>query len=282
MRLEHPIFHTPLEVEIELTPHATPKNYANYPGGESLPAELEVWQVQSGAFPQDLDVGLVSDPYGFGDSPDAEWISSGINSKGPFSVALGRHGNYFLWGFSGDPTQMTESGRRAFLNSVVYVSRFGGRPPLVTRVAPGRETGLLYAKLAEQHGQEADAKDWLPGLFPESVRQRTELDPKRLELYYRTNFGILRPAENGLEADPDLNAAQVPNNSEDFFVRMRQRLAADAEDEIALRLLDRYVGVAAVRTVAGLDAWLAETAGRRFFSDVGGYRWFVAPPQDSR
>jgi hypothetical protein len=52
---------------------------------------MKVWKVQNKSFPE-IDPGLVFDPYGFGDSPDAEAISSGLNSKGPDAVALGSSG----------------------------------------------------------------------------------------------------------------------------------------------------------------------------------------------
>src|SRR5262245_20140999 len=107
MRLDHPIFQG---VELDRDEVATPKSYANYPEGKDLPAKMPVWRVQRGKLAAEVDYGIVSDPYGFEDSPDAEFISSGVNSKGPGSVALGRHASLFLWGFAGDPTQMTESG----------------------------------------------------------------------------------------------------------------------------------------------------------------------------
>src|SRR5262252_9350531 len=101
MRLNHPIFHDPLEPKIELTEIATPETYHNWPDGRALGAKMQAWKVHDGEFPK-IDVGMVSDPYGFEDTPDAEWISSGVNSKGPNSVALGRVGNFFHWGFFGD------------------------------------------------------------------------------------------------------------------------------------------------------------------------------------
>lgn len=36
---------------------------------------------------------------GFEDSPEAEVISSGVCAKSLDAVAIGRHGNFFHWGF---------------------------------------------------------------------------------------------------------------------------------------------------------------------------------------
>ena len=99
MRLEHPIFHGPLVTGVQFTKVETPEAYRTYPDGRNLPDKIATWRVQGGKSAKTVDVGLVADPLGFEDSPDAEWISSGINSKGPRSVALGRHGNMFLWAF---------------------------------------------------------------------------------------------------------------------------------------------------------------------------------------
>src|SRR5688572_10713795 len=98
MRLEHPVFKGPLDAKIELEDHEVPAGYRDYPGSKELGKTFKTWKVQTGKFPDEIDVGLVSGPWGFEDSPDGEAISSGINSKGPTSVALGRHGNWFLWG----------------------------------------------------------------------------------------------------------------------------------------------------------------------------------------
>src|SRR5215510_10998627 len=145
MRLDHAIFQGPLRPQIELGSLATPASYRHYASGAALPAKLETWKVQDGELGKSVDYGLVSDPIGFEDSPDAEWISGGVNSKGPNSMAIGRHGNWFLWGFAGDPTQMTPSARAVFLNSIVWMKQFDRHPPLQsldrTR-QQGRESAL--------------------------------------------------------------------------------------------------------------------------------------------
>ena len=134
----HEVFQTPLKVNLQFEDHAVPANYRHYPGGDKLGQTIKVWKVQTKKFPE-IDPGLVSDPYGFGDSPDAEVISSGLNSKGPDSVALGRHGNFFLWGFSASPTDMTPEARKCFINAVCYIKKFDGQKPLVRKKASGRE-----------------------------------------------------------------------------------------------------------------------------------------------
>src|SRR5262245_58337623 len=142
MRLEHPIFNGPLAASLDWEEIDTPKEYAEWPDGKDLPKKTKVWRVHGGEFPKSVDVGLVSDPYGFEDSPDAEWISSGENSKGPRAMTIGRQGNFFLWGFAGDPTQMTESARRVFVNAIVYMKGFDGQSPITPRKVWARDWQL--------------------------------------------------------------------------------------------------------------------------------------------
>src|SRR3954453_8200140 len=134
----HEIFQKPYKVDLKLEDRPTPDNYRSWPGGEKLGPTIKVWKVQDKTFPQ-TDPGLVSDPYGFADSPDAEVISSGINSKGPDSVALGRHGNFVLWGFAAPPSDMTAEARKCFVNAVCYARKFDGQKPLVHKSSQGRD-----------------------------------------------------------------------------------------------------------------------------------------------
>ena len=40
---------------------------------------------------------------------------------------------------------MTESGRNCFLNSICYIKKFDGQPPLVRKTSQGRRWALVYA-----------------------------------------------------------------------------------------------------------------------------------------
>ena len=71
----HEIFNEPLEVDLKFVDHPTPTNYRHWHGGGKLGKMIKAWKVQKRKFPE-VDPGLVADPYGFADSPDAEIISS--------------------------------------------------------------------------------------------------------------------------------------------------------------------------------------------------------------
>lgn len=287
LRLEHAIFHGPREVLLEWSEVDTPKHYADWPGGDELGAKLRVWTVQRGEFPNDWDVGLVSDPYGFEDSPDCEWISSGINSKGPTAMALGRQANLFLWGFAGDPTHLTESGKAVFVNTLVYMRPFAGAPKLVpaserATVLPAREWALVYARYARRKVAGPELAEWLESRFPDSARAACGLDAAKLEAYYQEHLEFLRPAgERGFAVDPDLVELGVGNRSKAFLGKLVLRWKAAPGDPLCQRLASRYVAAGPFADAASLERWIAEAGERLFFSDCGGFQWRVAPVRKS-
>jgi hypothetical protein len=136
---QHEIFQTPFKVDLQYDTVPTPEEYRNR--GLKPGDPLKVWHVQTKSFhTQDgVDAGVVSMGDGFTDSPDAEYIAGGVNHKTPTAVAIGRHGPFFLWGFSAPPGDLTESGRRAFLNSIVYAAKFDHAPLLVRLTMSSRD-----------------------------------------------------------------------------------------------------------------------------------------------
>lgn len=268
MRLQHPIFRGPLKPGIELTDRKTPEGYLKYPGGKDLGATLKVWKVHEGVFPE-VDVGLVSSPWGFEDSPDAEVISGGINSKGPRSVALGRHGNFFLWGFFGDPSMMTPSARRVFVNTVHYMRAFDGHKPLVRRNSTSRERAFATAAFMKAY------PGYRTGTFDEKIREATHLDPDRLMAFLEENVEYLHHADGVFRIDEDARRLGVSTRKVEMLDAIAGRLRADAKDPLALGLIRRYVRPEGFESVAALETWLKENRSCLFFSDSGGYRWFV-------
>lgn len=176
MRIQHSIFQTPHQVELTLEDRETPSNYKSHRAGGSLGATMPMWRVQTEGYLDGTDqlIGIVSRDAGFLDSPDVEWISGGVNSKGPNAVALARHGNFFHWGFGASPTYLTDEAKLVFVNAIHHIAKFDGMAPVARKVegtAP-REYALEaitdisddgYAKvLARYEGyraQDAERKD---------------------------------------------------------------------------------------------------------------------------
>ena len=49
------------------------------------------------------------------------------------NMAIGRHGNFFMWGFGVSPIHMTDEARTVFANSISYISHFKGQKPVVRK-----------------------------------------------------------------------------------------------------------------------------------------------------
>jgi hypothetical protein len=312
MRLDHAIFQGPIRPTIETKEIPTPEGYRSWES--DVPAKFAAWKVQDGELGTSVDYGLVSDPYGFEDSPDAEWISGGVNSKGPRSMAIGRQGNWFLWGFAGDPTQMTESGKQVFLNSIVWMKEFDGKSPLLAFAGrgappvgaskglqrlPHRDNALVHVAMARAYGKEPRMGDYVRQKFPKAVWASTHGDPAALEEWTRANLEWMRPVEvtveyenenpdgtkrkgtyqsHVLDADPILADLGVSNRKPEFFEEYERLLGErGASDATVKELADRYLPPEAPREAEAFEKWLADTKGRLFFSDVYGFRWFVAP-----
>ena len=61
------------------------------------------------------------------------YISGGVSAKDIDAVAMGRHGNFFFWGFSASPENMTDEAQTVFANAVAYISKFAGQTPIARR-----------------------------------------------------------------------------------------------------------------------------------------------------
>ena len=93
--------------------------------------------------------------------------------------------------------------------------------------------------------------------------------------YYRENIEYLRSVGDSFEVDADLLALEVSNRQLAFFDAVLARLEADPHDELALRLARRYVGKQHGASADALKAWVGANREFLFFTDLGGFRWFV-------
>jgi hypothetical protein len=267
----HEVFRKPLKVDLPFENRAVPPNYRDWPGGDQLGPTIKVWKVQTRKFPE-IDPGLVSDPYGFADSPDAEVISSGLNSKGPDSVALGRHGNFFLWGFAASPSEMTPEARKCFVNAVCYIKKFDGQRPFVRKTSRGREWALLNARLAEQY---FDA-DFFKQAVPEDLRRRFGKDSAKYIRYYTENLESIRLVGQCYAVDEDVKGLGLSNRKAELLEACVSMLERGDRSELARRLLERYT-TERFTDAARWRRWLEANRRRLFFTDTGGFKFLVAP-----
>jgi len=125
-KMEHAIFKGPFPVKITQTNRPVPEvaTYVDYL--DKLPAAIPMWTVQRRSYDntKELRSGMVSSFGGFEDSPEAEVISGGNSIKEINAVAIARHGNFFHWGYSASPEDLTPEAQTVLANAIVYISKF--------------------------------------------------------------------------------------------------------------------------------------------------------------
>jgi len=338
LRENHTVFQGPRPIDLNYEDTPTPEHYATWPGGDELGATIPTLRIQMRGFGDGRDEngfrvepGIVSTPEGFGDSPDTEVVSGGLNMKGSRSIAIGRQGNLVLWGFHARPEFLTQNGRNLFVNTVAWAAEFDGHRPLVRKVARSREGvegALSFSR--DLASQWEGFVEWVDAYNAENERLAKEGETRELEPHEASRL------ERGPRERPTLEAYSEERlrryHGDELYERFRDDVDAYAawydehleylgwsseeyrfvldENALALGLSNREVdslwsaidlvlgaedgeGDAAaaerarafLRTYTGEDlatgaeweAWLAPVESRLFFSDVGGYRFFVEP-----
>lgn len=253
---------------------------------------FDTWLVQTGELGKEVDYGVVSDGHGFEDSPDCERISGGVNSKGPYAVAIGRQANMLQWGFYAAPDRMTDSAKKAFLNAIVYMRQFDGQRPLVEKKAYARswlEQQVAAVRNLPRLPDDANQRQQLQQRNPVDDRRRQYLaswfparlvadglDADKLEQWRADNVEFLHSAGGTkILVDEDLQKLGLSNRKPEFLDWLVRELRADAPVELPLTLARRYLGDEHGRDAATALGFIEQNRPWLFFSDSGGYRWFV-------
>jgi Disulphide bond corrector protein DsbC len=136
IKTTHEIFNTPNKVNLTMVTRPTPGGFFNGFQGAKTPKTMPMWRVITEGLDEKNPylIGMVAHGEGFADSPDAEVISGGVCLKNAEAVALGRHGNYFMWGFAASPEYMTDEANKVFINTICYIKKFDKRSPIVKKV----------------------------------------------------------------------------------------------------------------------------------------------------
>jgi hypothetical protein len=114
--------------------------------------------------------------------------------------------------------------------------------------------------------------------FPEEVRKRCGSEAEKYLTYYRENLEYLYPVppRNLLAVDEDVKSLGVSNRKIELLERCISLLEKGEKMELARRILQRYTNELFVDTKEWRD-WLEKNRQRLFFSDFGGYKFYVAP-----
>lgn len=214
---EHPIFRTPFKVQLTEEVLPTPEDafhYAYY-SDSSIPKTTTMWRVQTKGFATDdnFRIGMVSRPWGFEDSPDAESISSGVCQKTLDAVAIGRHGNFFHWGFAASPEFMTAEAKDVLANAVVYISKFNGQRPVARKYNDRRATKEYLKELKYLSTRES---------YEDRIKSNEEFDKR---MFAEQKAALEKQAKGGRLSDREkmtLNYTAQPKISFEAYLKRYQ------------------------------------------------------------
>jgi acetyl esterase/lipase len=219
--------------------------------------------------------------YELEEAPELEVICGGINSKTPRAAALWRQGNLLHFGFAPSPERMTEAGKAMLVNAICYISRFTEDRPIVRTPCGFVEDHWITGR-ARIDRWVADAKHALKELeYYLEKGTFTKLagkSQKEISEWYRAVRDYVHADAKGrLIVDGEAQAFGVPPSSFKFFEKAIASLTEPDGDVLARKLLARYVpeGPGADAPAEKWRSWEKENRPFVFFSDVGGYRWYV-------
>jgi hypothetical protein len=113
--------------------------------------------------------------------------------------------------------------------------------------------------------------------LPEPLRTRFGRNADKYAAYYKENFEYFRKeiGQDAFEVDEEAKAIGPSNRSVEMLARCVSKLENKEQPDLALRLLKRYTQED-FKTAGQWRAWLDANRSRLFFSDVGGYKFFLA------
>lgn len=217
-RKDHEIFKGPFPVKMTIETKPTPEDAFHYEYylGKATPKTLPMWQVQTKGYISDkgFRIGMVSRPWGFEDSPDAEAISSGVCAKTLDAVAIGRHGNFFHWGFAASPEYMTPEAQNVLANAIVYISKFKDKGVIARKYQDRRATKEYLKELKYLATKEAyDSREEMNLKFDQQMlAEKKKADEKKAK-----NEKLTTWEEQALSYKPQ------PKQSFEDFLKENQR-----------------------------------------------------------
>ena len=279
----HAIFNAPMPVDIQATTNIpTPEQFVHELKTNDTIAVLPLvdgirsWHTVI----NDYHRGWSSHYYEFADLPDVEVFSGGINEQTPRSAAFWRQGNLLHFGFEQSPKELNATGRALLVNAVAYISHFTeDRPIDITLSVFGPDRVAVSRQRAK-------------GYFARWPREVTNVmaaatlatfdwhNTNSAQAWFESERAWIHPnAENFLEVDAEAKSLNVVFDAPEFFPQAIAALRDEKTKVPAANVLARYApeGPGAGAGAEAWEQWWHDNSAYLFYSELGGYRWYVDP-----
>lgn len=279
MLRDHALFHAPLPIDVKKTTAVeTPEAFR----GEIKAAKIDVLPLARDAKAQHSP-GWCTYTYEHDGAPELEVICGGINSKTPKAGAVWRQGHLLHFGFDLAPAEMNDAGRALLVNAVAYISRFTDDRPIVRTPCVFVQNKRLFDRdvLARRLRQPKPDLSALPYYVAKADFEKHLKDKSVDDVaawFWRERDYLHADADGKLTVDAEARAFGVPPAGPEFLDKASAALTGTKASE-AQRLLVRYVPDGPGETAPAADwaAWVEKNRPYLFFSDTGGFRWYLDP-----
>jgi hypothetical protein len=216
-------------------------------------------------------------------SPEVEIICGGLNVKDARGGALWRQGHLLHFAFDLSPSEMNDAGQALLLNAIAYIARFTEDRPItktptawdVNDAAP-RSRRWIASLFVSRKPSEESLKFYLN---PSTVAVVKNMDRASYEKWFKDNSAFLSCDPKGrLEVDTSAKEMGIVFDDPDFFPKCLAKLTNATSAASARVMLQRY-GPEGVRADSFeiWNKWWEENRPYLFFTERGGYRWYVDP-----
>jgi len=221
--------------------------------------------------------------YEHAQAPELEVLCGGINHKTPKAGAVWRQGNLLHFGFEPAPDAMNDAGRALLVNCIAYISRFTEDRVIVHTPCVFVQGVSLFDRDAIGRRLQKDNSD-LKALeyYLDNETYGAHRGKSRAEMreWFKRWRGYLHADKQGkLHVDAEAQAFGVSPAVPEFLDKAIAGLRDTNRAANARVLLARYVpdGPGADGTAERWQSWREQNNAYLFFSDMGGYRWYVDP-----
>jgi len=196
-------------------------------------------------------------------SVDAESIAHGPSGKGPGRGAIVRHGRYVLWSFEGPVSDMTDAGRKLFVNTVFYTARQQEAQVLEKRKNGTRDSLIGKIVFARKNPGYLNTIKRL--YVPEELGDATL---EQVEKWVMENRPYLHVDGKRFVVDEFAKSLGIPNHQKRLLEQCIKNLGHAGDDNESLKTLVRYTGLSDLgSSPEAWVKWYQENKAYLFFSD---------------